>query len=121
MRWLSLPLNDQWLLVYDGVDDLDEIRSFEGGNYLPSTSTGTVIITSRIQESQMIGKGIEIEGLDETSSVDLLLKRCGAGIDTTDNLIGMYMHILMIHQSNLIISTRLYDDRQRTRVSSFGD
>jgi hypothetical protein len=121
IRWLSLPLNDQWLLIYDGVDDLDEIRSFEGGNYLPFTSTGTIIITSRIQESQMIGEGIEIEGLDEASSVNLLVKRYGGDINATDDLVGTYMTIFVIHQSNSIIFTRLYDDRQGTRVPSFGD
>jgi hypothetical protein len=123
MRWLSLPLNDRWLLVYDGVDDPDEIRSFESDKYLPSTSTGTIIITSRIQESQMIGMGVEIEGLDEASSVNFLMKRCGVDMTATNNFMGMYTAVResFVKYMKSIISLRLYHGRQETRVSSFGN
>jgi hypothetical protein len=93
--WLSSDGNSKWLLVFDNVDNADEIRSFEGTDYLPSRPVGTVIVTSRLQESKYIGTGsVEIEGMDEANAVAFLVKRSGKDLDLLD-VIGSCVPYMM--------------------------
>ena len=43
-QWFTAPVNTNWLLLFDNLDDL---QSFNIDNYIPSCGHGTVIITSR--------------------------------------------------------------------------
>src|SRR6202042_1916277 len=59
-KWLSMEGNDQWLLVFDNVDDMKVI---DKAKHFPQGSSGTIIITSRRWGIAHWGTGsFEIEG-----------------------------------------------------------
>jgi hypothetical protein len=76
--WLSVEGNDNWLFIVDGVDSCDALRSFDRPDYIPHKPGGTVVITSRMQESEIIGTdAMEIDGMDEMTALEFLLKSTG--------------------------------------------
>ena len=69
-KWLDH--NSGWLLIFDNAKDTISIR-----NYLPTTTGGHVLITSRYQNWDHIGKPLQIEVWTREESVDFLQKRTG--------------------------------------------
>jgi tetratricopeptide (TPR) repeat protein/transcriptional regulator with XRE-family HTH domain len=70
-RWLSS--NTNWLLIIDNVDDLQIIVEF-----LPTLSTGKVLITTRLQALGPVARGIEVEKMGMDEGKLFLLRRIGA-------------------------------------------
>ena len=72
-RWLATKGNDQWLLIFDNVDDfkvIDKVKHF------PQNSSGAIIITSRRRGFAQWGTGsFEVNNMDQKDSLDLLMKR----------------------------------------------
>lgn len=70
-HWLSNEQNNNWLLVFDNVDD---IEGFDISNFFPhSSKRGCTIITSRRQDLAFGEVSQCIEGLDEENAISLLL------------------------------------------------
>ncbi|EPS39476.1 hypothetical protein H072_6745 [Dactylellina haptotyla CBS 200.50] len=80
-RWLRLPGNDKWLLIYDNLDD---IESFSPKHFLPASGTGSIIITSCRPEFARYDKQIIIEGLSKQEAIDLLSRSVGIETSTKD-------------------------------------
>lgn len=60
--WLADTRNREWLLIVDNHDDLENVKI---ADFSPTRLSGSVIITSRAQNSQRVGEvktevGIEI-------------------------------------------------------------
>ena len=71
-QWLLLPENNNWLLIFDNVDD---IESFQIENYFPRKSNGgRILITSRRSDFSQIAEAVEIDGLELEEAITLLLK-----------------------------------------------
>lgn len=70
-NWLRNKDNNQWLLIFDNADDIEnsEIKS-----YMPKAPHGTVIMTSRRPECCQLGNGLRVEEMQEQEAEDLLLK-----------------------------------------------
>ena len=77
--WFEKVENTGWLLVYDGYNDPE---SFNIRQYVPSTSTGKIIITTRLRQLGNIGAPLEIELFSPTESLDLLLQSAHKSEDT---------------------------------------
>ena len=72
-KWLSQDGNDQWLLVFDNVDDLNVVNE---GKHFPKGSSGTIIITSQRWETANSGTGsFEVCGMDPNDALDFLIKQ----------------------------------------------
>ena len=70
-RWLLLPDNSNWLLIFDNVDD---IESFQIENYFPKkTNGGRILITSRRSDFSRIADTLEIGSLEPEDAITLLL------------------------------------------------
>jgi len=68
-----------WLFVYDNFDNPAEMPNFKK-TYVPVSRRGSVLITTRDKSVRTLinaseGKSIDLEGLDATSAVNLLLTR----------------------------------------------
>jgi tetratricopeptide (TPR) repeat protein len=66
-------LQRRWILVLDNYDDpsqFDNIRY-----YLPDSKLGSVITTSRHLDSTRLGVSVEVTGMAEDESLELLLRR----------------------------------------------
>ena len=79
-----------WLFVYDNFDNPAEVPNFKKA-YVPVSRRGSVLITTRDKSVRSLinalgGKAIDLEGLDATSAVNLLLTRSDLQ-RTEDNVI----------------------------------
>jgi tetratricopeptide (TPR) repeat protein len=71
MRWLENQRS--WLLIFDNADDLKAVEP-----YLPTNLTGSVVLTSRVQNFQILGPNIvcsEIQSMGEPEAMLFLLRR----------------------------------------------
>ena len=62
--------NFRWLLVIDNVDDL---TSYPLGTFVPQSSRGRIIITTRLTEVTAYGLPIEVDQLELGTAVQILL------------------------------------------------
>lgn len=69
-EWLER--NDSWLLIFDNTPNPDAIRSF-----LPRTTTGHTLVTSRHQSWRELGTSVGVEELKLEEAVEFLLQRTG--------------------------------------------
>jgi tetratricopeptide (TPR) repeat protein len=65
--------NFPWLLVFDNYDRPDEVLRIS--NCFPQSSCGKVIVTSRHASSKRLGNSIQVTGMTEGESLDLLFSR----------------------------------------------
>jgi hypothetical protein len=72
-KWLSMDGNDNWLLIFDNLDDLEVI---DQAKHFPNSSSGAIIITSRRRSSAQWGTGsFQVDGMDEKGALNMLMKR----------------------------------------------
>ena len=72
-KWLSMEGNDQWLLIFDNVDDMEVV---DRAKHFPRSSSGTIIITSRRRGIAHWGTGsFLVDGLEQDEALFLLLTR----------------------------------------------
>ena len=71
-RWLAQ--NSDWLLVFDDVRDPADLR-----DYLPQSSAGHVLVTSRNPNWRGVAQTLPLPALDRTEAVTLLLRRTAQG------------------------------------------
>jgi hypothetical protein len=66
----------RWVLVFDNYDvpsEFGDIRSF-----IPAAFHGSIIVTSRHPDAARLGVGIEVNGMDESEALELLMRRTGS-------------------------------------------
>ncbi len=67
-RWLST--HDQWLLIWDNVEDLTLLDHF-----LPSTRQGAILITTRRQALGTLSQGIDLDPMGWEEGILFVLRR----------------------------------------------
>lgn len=81
-RWLALPQNDKWLLIFDNVDNPNipqnhDKSAFDIRSYFPEAPQGSIIVTTRWQ-SLKIGKLVRVPKLlDTQDSRSILIETSG--------------------------------------------
>lgn len=70
--YLAEKDNQKWLLIIDNYDDVDNVNINE---FLPTTSWGSIIITSRATACLSIGTGLEVTKVQLEEGVEILRKR----------------------------------------------
>ena len=81
-QWLTRKGNDNWLLIFDNVDDLD---SFDIRNYFPADTSGSILMTSRRPECARYGVAIPLDQMPENEALMLLSKSVSREISPQDN------------------------------------
>lgn len=69
--WLGAEGNPNWLIVVDNYDDLENVNILR---FLPNTSTGNLIITSRKRSAARLGEGIEVDAIEKEEGIELIRK-----------------------------------------------
>lgn len=69
-RWLST--HNQWLLVWDNVEDLTLLQHF-----LPATKTGAILLTTRRRALATLAQSMEVPTMMPEEGLLLLLRRAG--------------------------------------------
>jgi hypothetical protein len=67
--------NQRWLAVFDNYDNLRAFQSRGILSYLPTSDCGSILFTSRHADSARLGHLIEVSGMNESESPNLLLQR----------------------------------------------
>lgn len=68
-QWLTYEGNNHWLIIMDNVDDLE---SFDFREFLPATTWGTFLITSRRMDLAMMWTAHEVTEMAEEEALELL-------------------------------------------------
>jgi predicted ATP-dependent serine protease len=84
--WFEAKTNTKWLLIIDNVDSQTTavVGSKEGRDdsydvrkYIPSTSHGHILITTRLSRMRRLGFGLEVNELDEDEGLAVLCHASG--------------------------------------------
>src|SRR5205807_8508084 len=67
-RWLAT--HQGWLLICDNVDDFSLITEI-----LPGSPTGSILLTTRIAQTQPFAEPLLVEQMEELLGAELLLRR----------------------------------------------
>ena len=71
IAWFAAEENNQWLLIIDNYDDLGNVNIFD---FLHTSSSGSILITSRSQETCPTGKRLEVQEVTEDEALEILRK-----------------------------------------------
>jgi len=88
LQWFAVKGNSQWLLIFDNIDktsygedtDQKDDSSYNIEGYLPSSDSGSIIITTRLPRLGDLGDSIQIHPLDFENSLLLLAKHVGRSL-----------------------------------------
>jgi hypothetical protein len=75
-QWFVKEGNQNWLLIFDNYDRPDE---FDLQNYIPKSSWGNILITTRVKELAANPDGMVVPELDLQNAITLLQSRIGLG------------------------------------------
>lgn len=65
----------RWLAVFDNFDDPRAFQTRNIQHYIPTAENGSILFTSRNASSERLGHVIQVSGMSEEESLDLLLQR----------------------------------------------
>ncbi len=68
VQWMAT--HQGWLLIFDNVDELDLLAEF-----LPTHHTGSILLTTRLAQTQPLAAPLAVSPLDEHAGAELLLHR----------------------------------------------
>ena len=71
IAWFAAEDNNRWLLIIDNYDDLRNVNIYE---FLPTSSSGSVLITSRSRDTCRVGEALEVQEVTEDEALEILRK-----------------------------------------------
>ena len=69
MSWFAAEDNNRWLLIIDNYDDLRNVNIYD---FLQPSSSGSILITSRSQDTRHLGQGLEVQEVAEDEALEIL-------------------------------------------------
>ena len=76
-KWLRLPQNNRWLMVFDNVDrEFDatdpDSDSYDINKYIPSADHGSILITTRLLQLEKLGGSLAVGKVDSKTAKAIL-------------------------------------------------
>ncbi|PSN58929.1 TPR-like protein [Corynespora cassiicola Philippines] len=88
LRWLSLPSNQDWLLIFDNIDrdfhDKDDSQAYNVKAYFPHADHGSILMTSRLANLQRQGSGVRVGTVDTEQARAILENSAGRMVKDAD-------------------------------------
>ncbi|PSN58583.1 hypothetical protein BS50DRAFT_133092, partial [Corynespora cassiicola Philippines] len=88
LRWLSLPSNQDWLLIFDNIDrdfhNKDDSQAYNVKVYFPYADHGSILMTSRLANLQRHGSGVRVGTVDTEQARAILENSAGRAIEDAD-------------------------------------
>ncbi|MCJ1457641.1 hypothetical protein MMC28_008010 [Mycoblastus sanguinarius] len=109
LKWLSRPVNDQWLLIFDNVDREFSVPSrdpeaFDVTEYFPTADQGSILITSRLASLWHLETDIKLEPVNEVQGASILENSLGRSIEGSLELVNLLQGLpLVINQAGSYI------------------
>lgn len=108
LNWLSQPLNNQWLLIFDNLsldtsEDPEESgmkryssKTFNIESYFPKADHGSILVTSRLVNLSRLGTVMKLEPCDELQAENILMHILGKSIEgeRTSNAGSFRYHLI---------------------------
>ncbi|KAF9884504.1 hypothetical protein FE257_001691 [Aspergillus nanangensis] len=115
MNWFSARGNNDWLLIFDNFDD---IELFDIRDFIPKTSTGSILITSRRKDLSSYWRGIEIPSMDFEEGKLLLIRSSGIEEENIDGWLIFQLLQLLGNYPLAIEQAGAYIAVQRSRTAT---
>lgn len=78
LRWLSLPSNRHWFLIFDNIDrDYDkknDRQSYKVEDYFPPADHGSILITTRLTNLQHLGNDLQVGLIEDDQQARNILE-----------------------------------------------
>ena len=71
IAWFAAEGNNRWLLIIDNYDDLKNVNIHD---FLPPSSSGSILITSRSRDTGRVGNELEVQEVTEDEALEILRK-----------------------------------------------
>ena len=71
VAWFAAEDNNKWLLIIDNYDDLRNVNIYD---FLPPSSLGSILITSRSRDTGRVGNELEVQDVTEDEALEILRK-----------------------------------------------
>ena len=71
IAWFAAEDNNRWLLIIDNYDDLRNVDIYD---FLPPSSSGSILITSRSRDTGRIGNELEVQEVTDDEALEILRK-----------------------------------------------
>lgn len=86
LKWLSQPMNNQWLLIFDNVDrevlaTCRDREAFDVTEYFPKANQGSILVTSRLASLRQLGVDLKLEPVDEVQGKNILENSLGKSVE----------------------------------------
>ena len=85
LRWLSLPTNQHWLIIFDNVDRdyhrSDDVQACDIRKYCPSTNYGSILMTSRLASLHRLGSVLKVGTVWMEQAREILESNAGRTIE----------------------------------------
>jgi hypothetical protein len=95
LQWFALKGNNQWLLVFDNIDQTSyeestnpNSLSYDITQYFPPGDVGSIIITTRLQRLASLGDYVHLRELNAPDSLLILEKQAKRSLKQTTVLDG---------------------------------
>ncbi len=77
LKWLSQPLNDQWLLIFDNVNrefsgPSRDPKAFDVKEYFPTADQESILITSRLMSLCQLKTDLKLKPIDKLQESSIL-------------------------------------------------
>ncbi|KAJ5186104.1 protein kinase subdomain-containing protein [Penicillium cf. griseofulvum] len=91
LQWLAMGGNSRWLIILDNIDQYTPVDSATGDAYdirkfFPAADHGSILITSRLPGLAELGKPFQINKLNQSDTIQLLLSKSGLSSGTDESL-----------------------------------
>lgn len=87
LKWLAIPGNSQWLLIFDNIDQYSPVPGglddgYDIAEFFPTADHGSILITSRLQRLSELGKSFPVQILESEDAIQLLLQTGGLSVSS---------------------------------------
>ena len=86
LKWLSQPLNHQWLLIFDNIDrefsiSSEDPEAFDIKLYFPKADQDSILVTTRLASLRRLGADLKLESVDELQRAIILRNSIGNSVE----------------------------------------
>ncbi|KAH7417571.1 hypothetical protein BKA64DRAFT_702338 [Cadophora sp. MPI-SDFR-AT-0126] len=112
-----------WLMVFDNYDDVKSFDCLQ--DFFPDSDLGTIIVTTRSTAASHLASNldnlIELDGLSEAESLDLLWKQCRLKQTAADLIPSKEIVSRLAYHPLAITQAGSYIGKQKIRLNQFMD
>lgn len=110
LMWLSQPLNNQWLLIFDNVDreflaSSEDPEAFDVKRYFPEADQGSILVNTRLASLWRLGTDMKLEPVNELQGENILQNSFGKCIEGECNSNACLFSHDLIFEFNRFVKT----------------